>query len=642
MAVCALDYPSCVVQAEPAARCGTMLRGMPLMNGARLELAIVLMLGASAGCPGDDPSSPADASGTGSSGEPSPSTTVAADETSTGAAPTSSSSTGEPAAHAVGGTLQGLQGASVVLRNGDDVLMLESDGAFAFPTAALDGEPYDVQVEIQPVGPEQTCTVTAALGVVAGADIDDVQVRCVTPIRHVVVLGIDGFGGQWLEPVATPNLDALRDQAVWTADMQNALPTSSSTNWMSMIGGSGPEQHGVLSNGWQPGDSDPPPTMFAALREQRPAAVIGIFHDWVDFDRLVEPGVADVMQSPGDEQDTMNAATTWLAKTQPTLLFVHVDHVDHAGHLNGWGSAAYVTAIEDADSLLGQLRGALTSAEMWPYTALLVSADHGGEGLSHGADTAVERSIPFVLHTPQAVPGALARDTRIWDIAATVLALLDVPAPPEWIASPVVEGLYASDFSLPAPIDAAQVVPVRDFVWLYDDTGTGALDPVSIWRPIAPAGYGLLGDVAVAGYDMPTAPALAVLDDPIALQPPVGFELIWQDTLSGGVNDVSVWNPIAPLGYVCMGAVAVAGYTPPLIAQLRCVHALAVQRGLAAHTWDDAGSGALWDGALWSCLAGGSEDPGASGLVTGAFIARRHGDDPGVGRCTTLRERVVR
>jgi hypothetical protein len=423
--------------------------------------------------------------------------------------------------------------------------------------------------------------------------------------------------------------------------MQNALPTSSSTNWMSMIAGSGPEQHGVLSNAWQPGDSDPPPTMFAALREHQPDATIGIFHDWADFDRLVEPDVVDHAEHPGDEQDTMDAATAWLVDVRPTLLFVHLDHVDHTGHTYGWGSPDYVGSIESADGLLGQLRAALEDAGMWPYTAIVVSADHGGAGLLHGADTAAERSIPFVLHAPQTSPGELSRDVRIWDIAATVLALLDVPAPAEWIASPVVEGLYDTPFSLPPPVEGVEAVAVSDPVWIYDDTGSGAAAPVSIWRPIAPAGYGLLGDVAIAGHDEPTAPALAVIDDPLALRPPVGFELIWQDTLSGGDHDVSLWNPIPPLGYVCMGAVAVAGYQPPQIAQLRCVHQALVQRGLSAHTWDDAGSGALWDGAVWSCIPGGAADPGATGLAVGSFVARRHGEDPGVSRCHTLRARRV-
>ena len=295
---------------------------------ARRGVSVGLMLAALTGCPGDDPSPAVEASDSGSSGDAGSTTGAAVDETTAGSDPasggtSSASDDAPPGPHTLGGVLEGLQGRSVAIRSGDDVLVLAADGPFAFPTAVPDGEAYAIGVEAQPSGPEQVCTVSGAAGVVAGADVEDVVVRCVTPIRHVVVLGIDGFGGQWWgDPVATPNLDALRELGVWTVEMQNALPTSSSTNWMSMIGGSTPEQHGVLSNGWQPGDSDPPPTMFATLREHQPDATIGIFHDWADFDRLVEPGVADHVEHPGDEQETMDAATAWLSLQNPHQLYL--------------------------------------------------------------------------------------------------------------------------------------------------------------------------------------------------------------------------------------------------------------------------------------------------------------------------------
>ncbi|MGB1701386.1 MAG: alkaline phosphatase family protein, partial [Nannocystaceae bacterium] len=243
-----------------------------------------------------------------------------------------------PGIYAVAGTLSGLQGASVVLTqaNGDS-LTLDANGAFEFPTRLEDGEAYDVVVDVQPLEPDQTCTVDLGAGNVAGGDVTDVIVDCVTPIRHVVLLGIDGLGGSFVEEADMPNLDALMDESAWTLTMQNALPTSSSTNWMSMIGGSSPDQHGVLNNAWQPGDSSPPPTLFAVLRGQQPDAKSGMFHDWQDFDRLVEDGVVDRRQHPGDEQETMDAAIAWADANKPALLFIHLDHVDHAGHLNTWG-----------------------------------------------------------------------------------------------------------------------------------------------------------------------------------------------------------------------------------------------------------------------------------------------------------------
>ncbi|MCH9682799.1 MAG: alkaline phosphatase family protein, partial [Deltaproteobacteria bacterium] len=421
-------------------------------------------------CAGDD-AAPGVADGSGgtstssSGGEVSSATS--ADPSTSAADTTAGSESGGDSSHVLGGMVQGLQGATVEIVNGAETLALDTDGPFTFPTRLDSGDGYAVEVSVQPSGPDQTCTVVAGDGVVAEADIDDIIVRCVTPIRHVIVLGIDGLGGDWLAPIDTPALDALRAEGVWTPQMQNVLPTSSSTNWMSMIDGTTPQQHGVLSNGWQPGDSNPPPTMFAALRQQRPDATIGIFHDWADFDRLVEPGIADHVEHPGDEQETMTAAIAWMQREQPTLLFIHLDHVDHAGHLSTWGSAPYVAAVEDADTLTGQLRTAVEDAGMWPYTAVIVSSDHGGTAFSHGSDTAAERTIPFILRAPQSTPGLLERDVRIWDIAATVLALLDVPAPPEWVASPVVEGLFDRTATLPPPLEEGMAVAVDQHVLLY-------------------------------------------------------------------------------------------------------------------------------------------------------------------------------
>jgi len=100
--------------------------------------------------------------------------------------------------------------------------------------------------------------------------------------------------------------------------------------------------------------------MFALLREARPNATIAIFQHWTGFGRLVESGkpkiksgVADVLESPGDEDDTMEAAINYLRSgKRPTLLFIHLDHIDHIGHTYTWGSLPYYNAIEKADRLI--------------------------------------------------------------------------------------------------------------------------------------------------------------------------------------------------------------------------------------------------------------------------------------------------
>ncbi len=72
-------------------------------------------------------------------------------------------------------------GNTVVLQNnsGDD-LSVSSNGANLFTTALDDESTYDVTVLTQPTSPNQTCTVTNGSGTLAGADVTDITVTCVT------------------------------------------------------------------------------------------------------------------------------------------------------------------------------------------------------------------------------------------------------------------------------------------------------------------------------------------------------------------------------------------------------------------------------------------------------------------------------
>jgi arylsulfatase A-like enzyme len=267
-------------------------------------------------------------------------------------------------------------------------------------------------------------------------------------VRHVVVIGVDGLGVTWLPKAKTPNFDTIRETGCWTFHARGVMPTVSSPNWASMIMGAGPEQHGVTSNDWKPDKFDFPPTvkgpggifptMFSVLRQQRPGAAIGIYHHWEDFSRLVEPGVASVIEHRKTAQETMARAVAYLKSAKPTLLFVHLDHVDDAGHEHGHGSPEYLEAIEEADRLTGAMLAAVKEAGIDGETVVIVTADHGGIGTKHGGNTIEELEIPWMAR------GAGIRNNHeitspvdTYDTAATVAALLTLTPPAEWIGKPV-------------------------------------------------------------------------------------------------------------------------------------------------------------------------------------------------------------
>lgn len=82
----------------------------------------------------------------------------------------------------VSGMVTGLEGSGLTLqinREQQYDLVITEDGAFQFAKELENGSDYEVRVFLQPTGPNQTCSVTRAVGFIAGADITDVAVVCV-------------------------------------------------------------------------------------------------------------------------------------------------------------------------------------------------------------------------------------------------------------------------------------------------------------------------------------------------------------------------------------------------------------------------------------------------------------------------------
>ena len=81
----------------------------------------------------------------------------------------------------------------------------------------------------------------------------------------------------------------------------------------------------------------------------------GLLYDWNGLGRLIEDNVADVKMSPGDADETANAAMQYIIDNRPLLTFVHLDLCDYAGHGYGWGSEEYVSSLETADTMIGNI-----------------------------------------------------------------------------------------------------------------------------------------------------------------------------------------------------------------------------------------------------------------------------------------------
>ncbi|MEO6034464.1 MAG: alkaline phosphatase, partial [Verrucomicrobiota bacterium] len=187
----------------------------------------------------------------------------------------------------------------------------------------------------------------------------------VSGVEYVVIVGCDGMSPNGVSKAHTPVMDQLMKEGAYTLHGRGVMPTTSSPNWASMIMGAGPEQHGVTSNEWETnkfeitstvvGSGGMFPTIFGLLREQRPKSVIACFHDWDGFGRLFERKALDVIEHSDGPTNAVQHAIAYLKQKKPTFTFIHLDHVDHAGHQIGHGTPEYFASVEVADKLIGDV-----------------------------------------------------------------------------------------------------------------------------------------------------------------------------------------------------------------------------------------------------------------------------------------------
>ena len=68
--------------------------------------------------------------------------------------------------------------------------------------------------------------------------------------KRIIMIGLDGISVDGYQTAKHPNLDKLMADGVLSLTTRNVMPSVTLPNWTTHLTGSGPEQHGVLSNGW--------------------------------------------------------------------------------------------------------------------------------------------------------------------------------------------------------------------------------------------------------------------------------------------------------------------------------------------------------------------------------------------------------
>ncbi|MBQ3454224.1 MAG: alkaline phosphatase family protein, partial [Thermoguttaceae bacterium] len=132
-----------------------------------------------------------------------------------------------------------------------------------------------------------TAAALSLLAMMSAAPAQDF-VKSPVGAKHVILIGYDGFGGNYVQWDQLPNLSRFRDRGAWTLKKRSVLPSGSALNWESILTGAGSELHGFRTAGSKAPDLPSAfltengrfPDIFYLTRQAYPASKLYACYSW--------------------------------------------------------------------------------------------------------------------------------------------------------------------------------------------------------------------------------------------------------------------------------------------------------------------------------------------------------------------------
>lgn len=267
-------------------------------------------------------------------------------------------------------------------------------------------------------------------------------VALVTPAdaeaRRVIIVSLDGARPDGILQAETPTITRLWKQGAYTFRAQTVFPSVTLPAHASMLTGLSPNRHWVRHNHWKPGEPTVAvETVFSLAKVHGLKTAMVVTKE--KFGLLARPGSLDhfeVVQAPAPE--VAHRTRAYLIPERPHLLFLHLADADLTGHRYGWMSPEYLQVLKTIDQGIAVLVRALEETGLLRETLLILTADHGGHGYTHGTTMPEDMTIPWIAVGPGVRAGyEISDQVTIYDTAATVLHFLGIPIPANWNGRPL-------------------------------------------------------------------------------------------------------------------------------------------------------------------------------------------------------------
>lgn len=249
--------------------------------------------------------------------------------------------------------------------------------------------------------------------------------------KKVILISIDGMRPDGLQTCGNPYVKELEKMCSYTYTGSSMVPSVTFPCHFSMTHSVTPQRHGILTNIYVP-QVRPVKGIFEKI--QALGGISAMFYGWEPLRDIASPGslkfatyINAYMQESGDTALT-DEAEKIIDMHKPDFVFLYqVETDEKGGHDNGWMSEAYLQRISIAiDNVKRMIE------KYGDEYSVIIMADHGGHGRSHGSEMPEDMLVPFFFYGPDFIPEAQIENASLLDIAPTIAAIMGIPCEPEW------------------------------------------------------------------------------------------------------------------------------------------------------------------------------------------------------------------
>jgi hypothetical protein len=280
--------------------------------------------------------------------------------------------------------------------------------------------------------------------------------RPIPAVEHVIIISIDGLRPDRALLANMPTMRAMLRDGTYTFWAKTTAVSITLPSHTSMLTGVVPWKHGIVWNEDLPFSHAVYPKVPTVMGMATKAGyVTAMIAGKSKFATLNPPGsithtfIPPEVNSGVSGKVVAEEAVKILEAFKPALTMIHFPDVDSTGHKFGWGSREQFEAIENTDTYLAEVYAALDRTGMRASTVVILSADHGGAGLTHGAEDPRSRHIPWIIAGPGVrkfidLTQDAALEVRTEDTCATACYLLGLAQQPYFDGKPVYSAFTAA------------------------------------------------------------------------------------------------------------------------------------------------------------------------------------------------------